>query len=240
VAQTMLDDVQISVSPDAVIKVDMVHENSKDLKLEVQLDDTMLTLGDAVTRRVQLRRTSMDVDPSEAASSSNTASQSNTATASIFPETHSSPSPIREQSRLSPPSTQSTPVPHQTQPSATMTKAMKNARGKSQSQQRKMSPKATKDKQPFKQTSAIMQANLKFVMGQPMLTADELGKAGQACIYLHNYYIQNYESSLDILVSYKDHHFLVGDELFIVTFSDLYDFFNLTTLDFSLMHCFTL
>jgi hypothetical protein len=71
-----------------------------------------------------------------------------------------------------------------------------------------MSFKATKGKQPFKQTITMTQANLKFVMGQPMLTANELGKAGQPCIELHNYYIQNYERSLDMLVSYKDHHFL--------------------------------
>jgi hypothetical protein len=37
-----------------------------------------------------------------------------------------------------------------------MPKAMKNARDKSQLQQWKMSSKATKGKQPFKQTTAMM------------------------------------------------------------------------------------
>jgi hypothetical protein len=32
---TMLDDVQIDTSPYAVVKMDMVHDNSKDLKLEI-------------------------------------------------------------------------------------------------------------------------------------------------------------------------------------------------------------
>jgi hypothetical protein len=41
--QTMLDDVEIDVSSYVVVKVDMVHENSKDLKLEVPTDNTMLT-----------------------------------------------------------------------------------------------------------------------------------------------------------------------------------------------------
>jgi hypothetical protein len=49
---TMLDDVQIDASSYIMIKVDMVHENSKDLKLEVLPDDTTQTLWDAVTRRV--------------------------------------------------------------------------------------------------------------------------------------------------------------------------------------------
>jgi hypothetical protein len=43
-----------------------------------------------------------------------------------------------------------------------------------------------------------------------------------------------------ILVSYKDHHFLVGDDIFIITFIDLYFLFNLDALDISLMRCFAL
>jgi hypothetical protein len=42
--QTMLDDVQIDASFYAMVKVDMVHENSKDLKLKVAPADTMLTM----------------------------------------------------------------------------------------------------------------------------------------------------------------------------------------------------
>jgi hypothetical protein len=42
--QTKVDDVQIDASSYDVVKVDMVHENSKVLKLEVPLDDTTLTL----------------------------------------------------------------------------------------------------------------------------------------------------------------------------------------------------
>jgi hypothetical protein len=100
--QAMLDNVQIDASSYAVVKVDMVHENSKDLNLEVPLDDTTLTLRDAVNRRVQWRWTSIDVDPSVAATSaSTTASQPNTAPTLIFPKTRSSPSPIREESHLS-------------------------------------------------------------------------------------------------------------------------------------------
>jgi hypothetical protein len=51
--QTMLDDDLVNTSSYVVVKVDMVHENSKDLKLEVSSDDTTLT--------------SIDVDPSTAA-----------------------------------------------------------------------------------------------------------------------------------------------------------------------------
>jgi hypothetical protein len=48
-----LDDVPIDSVSFVVVKVDMVHENAKNLNLEVAPNDTTLTLRDAVTRRVQ-------------------------------------------------------------------------------------------------------------------------------------------------------------------------------------------
>jgi hypothetical protein len=59
-------------------------------------------------------------------------------------------------------------------------------------------------------------------------------------VKLHIYYINNYKSGQDIIVSYKDHYFLVGDSFVLISFSDLYDLFNLDALDVSLIHCFTL
>jgi hypothetical protein len=53
--QTKLDAIQIDTSSYIVVNMDMVHDNSRDLKLEVPLDDTMLIMRDAVTRRVQWR-----------------------------------------------------------------------------------------------------------------------------------------------------------------------------------------
>jgi hypothetical protein len=203
--QTMLDDVQIDASSYVVVKVDMVHENLKDLKLEVLPDDTTLTMWDVVTRRVQWR-TSIDVDPSVVALASTTLSQLNTTPASIFLETHLSSTPIREEPHPSPILEEPRPFPIQEQqwksailaqscrslprtrsallptPDQTQPKVMKNACGKSQSQQRKMTSKATKGKQPLKERanlklpSAMMQSNLKFVMGKPMLTTDTLDK----------------------------------------------------------------
>jgi hypothetical protein len=97
--QTMFDDVQISTSSYVVGMVDMVHDNSKDLKLELPPDDMMLTMWDAVTRRVQWRQTSIDIDPSAAASTSTSPSQSNTSPASMSPK--ACPSPIWDQPCLS-------------------------------------------------------------------------------------------------------------------------------------------
>jgi hypothetical protein len=77
-------------------------------------------------------------------------------------------------------------------------------------------------------------------MGRSMLTSDDLCNAGQSYIDLHNYCIQNSQRGLDIIMPYKDHHFLVCDDVFIITFSDLYDLFNLDELDISLMCYFAL
>jgi hypothetical protein len=86
----------------------------------------------------------------------------------------------------------------------------------------------------------MMLSNPMFVMGKPMLTIDMLDKAGQPCVDLHNYYINNYKSGQDIIVAYKDDHFLMDDSIFLISFFDLYDLFNLDVLDVSLMRYFTL
>jgi hypothetical protein len=124
---------------------------------------------------------------------------------------------------------------------------MKNVRGKSHLLQRKMSSKATKDKKLVNELEAnpklpiaMMQANPEFVMGRLMLTVDTLKQAGKSCVELHNYYINNYKSGQDIITSYKDRHFLMGDGIFLISWSDLYDFFNLDALDVGLMRFFAL
>jgi hypothetical protein len=214
-----------------MVKVDMVHDNLKDLKLEVPPDDTTLTIRDAVTRRVQWRWTSIDIDPLAASSTSTTPNQPNTFPASTSPEACLSPiqdqlrlapirdqprlspipeqlhlsliwdhpqkSQIEEQSRWSPPQTQSSPLPT---PNQMQVNATKNVRAKSHPQQRKMSSKATKGRKPVKESeanpklpTAMTQANPKFVMGKSMLTVDALKQAGKSCVELHSYYINNYK-----------------------------------------------
>jgi hypothetical protein len=86
----------------------------------------------------------------------------------------------------------------------------------------------------------MTQASPKYVRGQPILTINQLHEASQYCVELHNYYIQNYRTGQEIIVQFKDRHILVGGNIFVITFSDLYDLFNVNALDISLMHCFTL
>jgi hypothetical protein len=77
-------------------------------------------------------------------------------------------------------------------------------------------------------------------MGKPILIVDALHKASQLYVELHNYYMNNYMSGQDIIVPYKDHHFLVGDGFFLIPFFDLYDLLNLDALNVSLMCYFAL
>jgi hypothetical protein len=79
--------------------------------------------------------------------------------------------------------------------------------------------------------TTMMQINPKIIMRRPMLIVDALHKAGKPCVEIHNYYINNYKLGQDIIVSYKDHHFLVGDDIFLISWSDLYELFNLDVLD---------
>jgi hypothetical protein len=185
-------------------------------------DDTTLTMRDAVTRKVYWRWTSIDIGPSATASASTTPSQPNTSPASMSPKACMSPiwdqprlppilqqlrpsliwdqpqkSSIEEQPRWSPPQTQSTPLPALDQIQAN---AMKNVHVKSHPQQRKMSSKATKGKKLVKESeanpelsTAMTQANPKFVLGKPILTVDALKQTGKSCVKFHNYYINNYK-----------------------------------------------
>jgi hypothetical protein len=125
-------------------------------------------------------------------------------------------------------------------------KVTNNVHGKSH-QQQWMSSKATKGKKPVKESEAnpklsiaVMQANPKFVMGKLMLTVDAFKQASKSCVELHNYYINNYKKGQDIVASYKEEHFLMGNNIFLISWSGLYDLFNLDALDISLMRYFTL
>jgi hypothetical protein len=121
-----LDDTLINSVSFVVVKVDMVHENAKNLNLEVPPDDTMLTLWDAVTRRVQWRRTSIDVDL-VAISASTTPSLSQQHTIPSQSQVHTipslsppqnTPSQSRSQTTLTMPLPQTTPTQSQQQPHA--------------------------------------------------------------------------------------------------------------------------
>jgi hypothetical protein len=65
-----------------------------------------------------------------------------------------------------------------------------------------------------------------------MLTIKALKQVGKSCVELHNYYINNYKKGQDIIVSIKEEHFLVDNNIFLISWSDLYDL--------SLMRCFIL
>jgi hypothetical protein len=109
-----LDDVPIDSVSFAVVKVDMVHENVKNLNLEVAPDDMTLTLWDAVTERVQWRRTSIDVDPATIlASTTLSPSQQHTTLSQSQPHTIPSlPPPKNTPSQSRPQTTPTMPQPH--------------------------------------------------------------------------------------------------------------------------------
>jgi hypothetical protein len=124
---------------------------------------------------------------------------------------------------------------------------MKNVHAKSHPQQQKMSSKETKGKKPLKESkanskllTAMTHANPKFQMGKPMLTVGTLKEAGKSCVVLHNYYMNNYKKCQHIIGGFKEKHFLVGEGIFLISWSDLYDLFTLDALDISLLRYFAL
>jgi hypothetical protein len=110
-----------------------------------------------------------------------------------------------------------------------------------------MSSKETKGKKPLKESeansklpTAMMHANPKFQMGKPMLTIGTLKETSKSFVVLHNYYINNYKKRQRIIGGFKEKHFLVGEVIFFISWSDLYDLFTLDMLDISQMRYFTL
>jgi hypothetical protein len=68
-----------------------------------------------------------------------------------------------------------------------------------------------------------------------MFTVNALKQAGNSCVELNNYYINNYKKGQDIIALFKEEHFLVDNDIFLISWSDLHDLFNLNALDMSLM-----
>jgi len=258
VAVSHLDDVQINAEY-AVVKIDLLHEFAKDIKLDVPPDDMTITLRDALARRVQWRRTGIDIDPADTDSVATSHSQPQRLPVPqlgiVGPSlTFSEPRPQLpnpEEAFPDPTQTQITPPPpvQTTEPATAPKKPSKpNPVRKKQSRpiQRKQEilegkKKVEEIKNPAPR--ALTSHNPKYRVGKALLSAAELRRAGQYCMELHNYYIHNADKVTDIVVAYKERHFLQleGTEgIFTVAFSDLFDLFNLDALDLSLLRCFAL
>ena len=83
--------------------------------------------------------------------------------------------------------------------------------------------------------------NPKYKSGQPMLTESELKEAGKSVALLHDYYMTGSKKGQEsIVVQYQYKHFLSTASYFLIGFSDLYDLFNISELDVSLLRCWAL
>ena len=77
--------------------------------------------------------------------------------------------------------------------------------------------------------------------GEPQLTKVELKAVDESTRALHEYYMTSYSAGKQsIIVQYEERHFLCKSNYFLVTWSDLYDLFNFSELDTSIMRCWAL
>jgi hypothetical protein len=53
-------------------------------------------------------------------------------------------------------------------------------------------------------------------------------------------YVNNYKKHQHIIGGFKEKHFLMGEGIFLISWSDLYDLFSLNALDISLKRYFAL
>jgi hypothetical protein len=73
--------------------------------------------------------------------------------------------------------------------------------------------KEQKGKQPLKGSNkavatAMTHVNPKYVDGKAMLSSNDLRQAGQYCVDLYNFYINNHKTLDSIMVAYRKQHFL--------------------------------
>ncbi|RLN23704.1 hypothetical protein C2845_PM07G08400 [Panicum miliaceum] len=104
--------------------------------------------------------------------------------------------------------------------------------------------KQPQQKQPLSQHVGAVwtMANPKYKPGKPMLSEEVLKAAGPSCEALHAYFMeQSVNGANGIHAKVAASYFECDGELSItVGFNDLYDLFNLDSLDISLLRCWTL
>ena len=84
-------------------------------------------------------------------------------------------------------------------------------------------------------------AHSEFVMGKPMLSELDLATAGVNTKGLHKHYMTHAnDDNTSIVGQFKAEDLNSGPGFFSVSWSDLYDVFNLDALDISLIRCLTL
>ena len=84
-------------------------------------------------------------------------------------------------------------------------------------------------------------AHSKFVMGKPMLSELDLATAGVNTKGLHKHYMTHAnDDDMSIMGEFKAEDLHSGPCFFSVSWSDLYDIFNLDALDISFIRCLTL
>ena len=119
----------------------------------------------------------------------------------------------------------------------------KNGRGKAEPKEPAQKATESKGKAAPKEPAknVWISAHSKFEMGKPMLSELDLATAGVNTKGLHKHYMTHAnDDNTSIVGQFKAEDLHSGPGFFSVSWSDLYDVFNLDALDISLIRCLTL
>lgn len=232
----------VPVGPDfAVVKPDVVWTNCRAHPLEIPIEDEVTTLGDALHQRIQWRRADILVPPLCGPCTGTTSGGPSTGrlpstqpqTAKVTPQPNTPPMVGKNDQEIVGDKGVSRNIPQKRSPTK-RNPPKKNTPKKNTPKEKAAQKKAT--------GNAWSQMNPKFEYGKPMLSAEALANAGAATKKLHNYYmgVLMPRKIQDINVLVPDRYFHMGDNYLVVSMSDLYDLFNLSALDISLLRCVTL
>ena len=225
-----------------VVQPTYVWPNARHIKLPIPVEDEITTLADSLLQRIQWPRRRILIPPrsrdpnSAAPSAGNTASDAATL-ALRQQKQHQQDLQLRQKldSQTLPqqhPLIQTEPQQHpliQTEP---------------QHKQLNQSPQQHSEHEPKNMEVGTVwtMANPKYKPSEPMLSEKALKSAGPSCQALHAYIMkQSGNGAIDIPAKVAASYFHTEDDLKLaVGFNDLYDLYNLDSLDMSLLRCWTL
>ena len=120
----------------------------------------------------------------------------------------------------------------------------KKGRGKAEPKELAQKATESKGKAAPKEPAAKnvwISAHFEFVMGKPMLLELDLATAGVNTKGLHKHYMTHANGDVTSIVGhYKAEDLHSEPGFFSISWSDMYDVFNLDALDISLIRCLTL
>ena len=229
----------------AVVQPTYVWPNARHIKLPIPVEDEITTLADSLLQHIQWPRWRILIPPRSRDPNSAAPSAGNTASDAATLALRQQKQHQQNQQLSQQPDSQI--LPHQQQLSQTLTQLLnqltqQHSQHLHQQKPQQQPPMGQHQTRKMDVGASWTMANPKYKPGEAMLSEEALKLAGESYEGLHAYVMeQSANGAIDIPAKVAASYFDTEAELkWTVGFNDLYDLFNLKSLDVSLLRCWTL